>query len=133
MHHAHSADIYSVIAISGLGGHAFGSFKQRNGSYMWLRDFLPREFPTARILTYGYSSKLSASESFQDLEAIAAALRTSIKRLLNANSVGFSKSRNGCTQFVEFLSINISLAVWLGLRIKCIDERFVEAIDFHRP
>ncbi|PTB38488.1 hypothetical protein M441DRAFT_71921 [Trichoderma asperellum CBS 433.97] len=29
-----------VIALSGLGGHAFGSFKERGGSYMWLRDSL---------------------------------------------------------------------------------------------
>ncbi|KAM3509182.1 hypothetical protein MY11210_006437 [Beauveria gryllotalpidicola] len=32
-----------IIAVSGLGGHAFGSFKERGGSNMWLRDSLPYE------------------------------------------------------------------------------------------
>jgi hypothetical protein len=27
-----------LVAISGLGGHAFGSFKERGGSHMWLAD-----------------------------------------------------------------------------------------------
>ncbi|KAF5235110.1 hypothetical protein FAUST_7282 [Fusarium austroamericanum] len=30
-----------IIAISGLRGHAFGSFKERDGDHMWLRDSLP--------------------------------------------------------------------------------------------
>ncbi len=34
-------DSFSIIAISGLGGHAFGSFKERGGEYMWLQDCLP--------------------------------------------------------------------------------------------
>ena len=53
-----------MIAITGLGGHAFGSWRSRisterpNDRPMWLRDFLPREFPNARIMTYGYDSSL---------------------------------------------------------------------------
>ena len=55
---------HSVIAITGLGGHAFGSWRSRitieRPPYrlMWLRDFLPQEFPEARIMTYGYDSSL---------------------------------------------------------------------------
>lgn len=56
---------------------------------MWLRDCLAHEFTTARVLTYGYLSKLLESESFQDLEAIGGALHISMKELLNANSVSF--------------------------------------------
>ena len=56
--------IHSVIAITGLGGHAFGSWRSRASTEcpidrpMWLRDFLPREFPNARVMTYGYDSSL---------------------------------------------------------------------------
>ena len=59
--------IHSVIAITGLGGHAFGSWR---GSFstecpldrpMWLRDFLPQRFPNARVMTYGYDSSLRVS------------------------------------------------------------------------
>ena len=59
--------IHSVIAITGLGGHAFGSWRSRIpieypiDRPMWLRDFLPKEFPNARIMTYGYDSSLRQS------------------------------------------------------------------------
>ena len=51
-----------MIAITGLGGHAFGSWRSRIAvgrppdRLMWLRDFLPQKFPKARIMTYGYNS-----------------------------------------------------------------------------
>ncbi|GFF70323.1 ankyrin-1 [Aspergillus lentulus] len=69
-----SCDV-DVIAISGLGGHAFGSFKERGGSFMWLRDALPLDFPNARILIYGYDSRLVRSSSFQNLTDLGRALQ----------------------------------------------------------
>jgi hypothetical protein len=72
------AEKYSCLAISGLGGHAFGSFKEKGGRYMWLCDRLYEDLPTARILIYGYESKLHGSESVQDLEALGTQLRRSI-------------------------------------------------------
>ncbi|KAI5802993.1 hypothetical protein EDC01DRAFT_645472, partial [Geopyxis carbonaria] len=50
-----------IIAITGLGGHAYGSWRSRaktNHRPMWLSDFLPREVPHIRVMTYGYSSGL---------------------------------------------------------------------------
>lgn len=77
----------SVIAISGLGGHAFGSFKERDGEHMWLRDALPYRVtgednrPLARVMVYGYDSSLPQSESFQNLEDLGTALHTHLRRL----------------------------------------------------
>ncbi|KAF2235759.1 hypothetical protein EV356DRAFT_464663 [Viridothelium virens] len=71
--------LYDIVALSGLGGHAFGSFKERKGDYMWLRDSLPNDFPHARVLTYGYDTKLEDSRSIQDLDAIAGTFRTALK------------------------------------------------------
>ena len=51
-----------VIAITGLAGHAFGSWAASE-HHMWLRDFLPRDFPRTRILLYGYNSRLAHSQS----------------------------------------------------------------------
>lgn len=68
----------SIIAISGLGGHAFGSFKARDGQHMWLCDSLPRGLPGAQIMIYGYDTQLHGSTSFQDLESLASSLRASI-------------------------------------------------------
>ena len=59
--------IHSVIAITGLGGHAFGSWRSHFSTEypldrpMWLRDFLPQRFPDARVMTYGYDSSLRES------------------------------------------------------------------------
>ncbi|KAH7001010.1 hypothetical protein EDB80DRAFT_83814 [Ilyonectria destructans] len=77
-----------VIAISGLGGHAFGSFKERNGSFMWLRDALPLDFQKARILIYGYDTRLIGSSSFQNLTDLGKALQIDIKGIRE-----FSQSR----------------------------------------
>ncbi|KAH0556219.1 hypothetical protein GP486_005853, partial [Trichoglossum hirsutum] len=67
-----------IVAVSGLGGHAFGSFKERGGKHMWLRDALPIDLPNARVLIYGYHTKLANSRSFQDLEALASTFRASL-------------------------------------------------------
>jgi hypothetical protein len=71
--------IFSVIAISGLGGHAFGSFKERRGPFMWLRDALPLDVPGARILIYGYDTRLIRSSSFQNLTDLGRALQIDMK------------------------------------------------------
>ncbi|RDA94471.1 hypothetical protein CP533_2296 [Ophiocordyceps camponoti-saundersi (nom. inval.)] len=82
-----------VIAVSGLGGHAFGSFKARNDDYMWLRDSLPGELtnqdtalPMARIMVYGHESRLAKSISMQDLEDISVSFRESLLPLITDTS-----------------------------------------------
>ncbi|KFY33939.1 hypothetical protein V494_07201 [Pseudogymnoascus sp. VKM F-4513 (FW-928)] len=55
-----------IIAITGLGGHAYGSWSHSD-ERMWLRDYLPKDAPNARILTYGYQSALQ-SDSISVLE-----------------------------------------------------------------
>ncbi|KFZ08657.1 hypothetical protein V501_05861 [Pseudogymnoascus sp. VKM F-4519 (FW-2642)] len=67
-----------IIAISGLGGHAFGSFKARDGQHMWLCDSLPRGLLGAQIMIYGYDTQLHGSASFQDIESLASSFRASI-------------------------------------------------------
>lgn len=69
----------SLVAISGLGGHAFGSFKSRGGEHMWLCDDLPLDLPGVRVLIYGHDSKLENSTSFQGLEALSSALMRSLR------------------------------------------------------
>lgn len=54
--------ICSVIAVTGLSAHAFGSWAHTPRN-MWLRDYLPRDVSNARVLTYGYPSQLHGSLS----------------------------------------------------------------------
>ncbi|KAL6404711.1 hypothetical protein AUP68_11539 [Ilyonectria robusta] len=72
-----------IIAISGLGGHAFGSFKERGGAFMWLRDALPFDIPTARTMIYGYESTVVQSENIQNLEDLATSFCNSLLALLD--------------------------------------------------
>lgn len=53
-----SKESRSIIAITGLAGHAFGSWAHTE-QRMWLRDYLPKFANNARILTYGYDTRLS--------------------------------------------------------------------------
>ncbi|MCJ1394781.1 hypothetical protein MMC18_007661 [Xylographa bjoerkii] len=69
-----------IIVIHGLGnGHAYGSFKRRGSEHMWLLDNLKKDCLSARILTYGYDSKLEESNSFQTLEDLTIAFVKSLQ------------------------------------------------------
>ncbi len=68
----------SCFAVTGLGGHAFGSFRERGGKHMWLRDSLPKDVKGLRVFTYGYDTTIVNSNSFQDLEALASTFRRNI-------------------------------------------------------
>ncbi|KAK1255747.1 hypothetical protein MKX07_008006 [Trichoderma sp. CBMAI-0711] len=78
-----------VIAVSGLGGHAYGSFKDKNGSYMWLQDALPSDLtniqtgrPMARIMIYGHKSTVPGSRSVQDIDDLATTLHSNLLALV---------------------------------------------------
>ncbi|KAK0649643.1 hypothetical protein B0T16DRAFT_428330 [Cercophora newfieldiana] len=83
-----------VIAISGLGGHAFGSFKERGRNYMWLRDALPNDLigdkahrPAARVMIYGYESTTVGSRNMQNLEDLATSFHSSLLALVDSPSM----------------------------------------------
>lgn len=75
--------LHSLIAISGLASHAFGSFKEHQGPYMWLRDSLARDLPKLRILIYGYDTQLHHSNSFANLDDLANSFEEAIHIIRN--------------------------------------------------
>lgn len=44
-----------IVAVHGLGENWEDTWKDTNGK-VWLRDFLPAEFPNARVFSYGYDA-----------------------------------------------------------------------------
>ena len=46
---------------------------------MWLRDALPEYLPNARVMIYGYDSRLVGSHSFQNLADVGSRFRASLK------------------------------------------------------
>ncbi|TGZ77075.1 hypothetical protein EX30DRAFT_212551 [Ascodesmis nigricans] len=53
--------VADIIAVTGLAGHAFGSWRSRETCHMWLQDHLASNLEgSVRILTFGYDSSLLA-------------------------------------------------------------------------
>lgn len=54
---------------------------------MWLRDFLPGSVPNARILTYGYDTKLPGSQSSASILELSRRFLESLKTIRSTNEV----------------------------------------------
>jgi hypothetical protein len=63
-----------IVAVTGLGGHALGSFRSADGLSVWLRDFAPEDIPRARFITYGYDTGVIASDNNQGVHELARTL-----------------------------------------------------------
>lgn len=70
LHDPEDAEV-DIVAVTGLGGHALGSFRSSDGTSVWLRDFGPQDIPKARWITYGYDSAVVASDSNQGIRELA--------------------------------------------------------------
>jgi len=73
--------LFSIVAVPGLGGHAFGSWRATTNANMWLRDFLPAKVKNSRILVYGYNSELTGpgAKSFASILDMATTLVNNLK------------------------------------------------------
>ncbi|KAK5745281.1 hypothetical protein LTR17_001442 [Elasticomyces elasticus] len=60
-----------LVAVTGLAGHALGSFRSSSGAFVWLRDALPKDVPKVRVLTYGYDTALVKNQSKESLYHLA--------------------------------------------------------------
>jgi hypothetical protein len=86
----------SIIAVVGLAGHGFGTWKAKGKADMWLRDFLPETVPDARIMTYGYDTELPGSQSEKSVVELSKNLLESIKTSRDETCVGHRNSDRQC-------------------------------------
>ncbi|KAG0127046.1 hypothetical protein HOY82DRAFT_593498 [Tuber indicum] len=70
-----------IIAVHGLGGHAFRSWIHEATDKMWLRDFLPHQVPRARIATFGYDARVARSRAVVESLDSAQSLLVDVKLL----------------------------------------------------
>ncbi|TVY23462.1 Ankyrin repeat domain-containing protein [Lachnellula hyalina] len=63
-----------IIALHGINGDAYTTFTAPSSKNLWLRDFLPRSFPGARIYTFGYDARVLFSLSTGDISTFANSL-----------------------------------------------------------
>jgi len=60
-----------IIAIHGITGDAYSTWTNKETSYFWLQDSLPREFPGARLYSFGYNADVAFSLETGDFDSFA--------------------------------------------------------------
>jgi hypothetical protein len=62
-----------IIAVHGIRGGAWKTWEHHNGK-LWLRDFLPKHVPEARIFSFGYRAEVAFTKGRGDLRTFARSL-----------------------------------------------------------
>ena len=70
----------------GLGSHAIGGFSDHYDK-MWLRDFLPEDIPEARIIVYGYDSRVDDKYAQRSIVGLSKSFLDSFKAFRSATKV----------------------------------------------
>ncbi len=78
-------NMYSLVAVHGLGGHAANTWTNAS-THFWPRDFLPKAFPDARVLSFGYESSIM-SRSTAGIKDIAVQLLSSLSSYRDTKEV----------------------------------------------
>ena len=61
----------SIVAIHGLGGGPYSTWRDGGTNKVWLRDFLPNDLPDSHIMSFGYNSRWAFSNSASNVEDYA--------------------------------------------------------------
>ena len=67
-----------VVAVHGLGGDAYKTWTHANKT-LWLKDFLPKDLPGARVFTFNYNSAFCFSRETGGLRTYARVLLECIR------------------------------------------------------
>jgi hypothetical protein len=71
------AHMIDIVAVHGIVGDAYTTWS--HGDKLWLRDFLPKEFPGARIYSFGYNATVLFSKGLGTVDSFARELLESVK------------------------------------------------------
>ncbi|KAE9362858.1 hypothetical protein N431DRAFT_475689 [Stipitochalara longipes BDJ] len=76
------------VSVHGITGDAYSTWTAANG-VLWLKDFLPRQFPGAKVYSFGYPAEVFYSKSAAGLDMQARALL----EVMKAYGVGMKQNR----------------------------------------
>jgi hypothetical protein len=80
-----------IVVLPGLAGHPLGSYRSPTSTSVWIRDWL--NIPSARVLIYGYDTKLEGSASRASLQDLAKMFLNSLAAQLEYINGGNNKLR----------------------------------------
>lgn len=84
---ANTHNLASIVAVTGLDGHAWGSWRGRGQmGRMWLRDFLSKDLPNCRTMIYGYNTKLK-SPGIHTIESYCRSFLDELKKVRKTEHV----------------------------------------------
>lgn len=66
------------MAVHGLGGDLIETWTHPKSRAFWFKDFLPRQIPDARIMTFGYNAAATFEKSTSDVIDHAKSLPSSL-------------------------------------------------------
>lgn len=66
------------MAVHGLDGDAINTWTHPKSKAFWLKDFLPKKIPDARIMTFGYNAAAAFGRSTAEVIDHAKSLLTSL-------------------------------------------------------
>lgn len=71
--------LLDIVAVHGITGDAYDTWTHKNGK-LWLRDFIPEDFPGARVFSFGYDAEVFCSRSEGNIESFARSLLEGLTR-----------------------------------------------------
>ena len=70
--------LLSIVAVHGLGGDLRKTWTHPTSKAFWLKDFLPKQIPDARIMTFGYNANAAFGQSTAEVVDHAKSLLVSL-------------------------------------------------------
>jgi hypothetical protein len=82
-----------IIAVHGITGDAYGTWAHENRK-LWLRDFLPAQFPGSRVFSFGYPADVFCSKGTGNIDTFARSLLEDLKREVLNSEVSNTSSKS---------------------------------------
>ncbi|KAM0313967.1 hypothetical protein ACHAO8_005074 [Botrytis cinerea] len=115
----------SIVFVPGLGSHPIGSFKAKHKDYVWIRDSLPTDISSARILAYGYDTSILDRNAKQSISDLAKAFLSSV--------IAFRSATKASQRPLIFVAHSLGgLLVKEALYIAMISGKNPDNVDFFK-